>query len=242
MDRINPARNTSWVWWIITAVFFVLMFFPFLVDGAVYSVIISIFSLILFITGMITALIYGSRAAKINRFLRGEGILAHWKYSLEEWMQYTEKEASRDKRSKRTMFFVIAGMALVIGIIYSAVNPKSGVWVLVAMIGLIVILGFAAWVTVRYNQRQNKKYQGEAYIARDGVFLNRQLHLWKQLGAYLNSVEYVDDNPPLLTFTYFALTGTVTQEYHANVPVPKGQEAKARELLEELRKEVTIKS
>ena len=95
MNRSNPARATSRVWWIITPVFFVLMFFPFVVDGAPVGVIVFVFSLLIFITGIIAALIYGCRASKIDRFLKGDGVLAHLAYTPEEWMQYTEEEASR---------------------------------------------------------------------------------------------------------------------------------------------------
>jgi uncharacterized membrane protein HdeD (DUF308 family) len=231
MNNNNPARTTSRVWWIITAVFFVLMFFPFVVDGAPIGVIVFVFSLIIFITGIITALIYGGRAGKIDKFLKAEGTLVHWKYTPEEWMQYTEKEAGTDKGSKKTMFFVITGLVLLISIIYAINNPKSSTWIMITAAGLILIIGFTAWFTGWYNHRQNKKYPGEAYIARDGVYLNCQLHLWDHLGAYLDSVEYVEGAPPLLAFTYFSPTGTVVQIYKARVPVPMGQETKAKELL-----------
>jgi hypothetical protein len=237
LNKNNPARTASRVWWIITAISFVLMFFPFFVDGAPIGIIIAVFALIILITGFIAALIYSDRAGKIDRFIRGEDLLAHWTYTPDEWQQYAEKESIRDKSSKKTLFFIISGIVLFIGIVYTAIKPQSGIWVMSAMIGLIIIIGFVAWLTGWYNRRQNIKYHGEAFIRRDGVYLNRRFHQWNQVGSYLNSVQYVEDIPPVLSFSYFALTGTITQEYKVHVPVPKGQEARAKELLAEFNKD-----
>ncbi|MBN1375854.1 MAG: hypothetical protein JXA01_06840 [Dehalococcoidia bacterium] len=237
MNKSNPARTTSRTWWIITAVFFVLTFLPFAFEGTPFSIVIAVISLIMVITGFIVALVYGGRAGKIDSFIRGEGLLAHWTYTPEQWTQYIEKEATRNKESKRALLFIAAGIALAVGVIYAVLNPLSSVWTLSAVLGLIIVIGFTAWSTGWYDNRENKQYQGEAYLAKEGLYFNRRLHLWKQLGSYLNSVEYVEDTPPLLKFSYFALTGTITQEYEVHVPVPKGQEARAKELLEEFNKD-----
>lgn len=144
----NPARATARAWWLITAVFSVFMFLPFAFEGAPFSILIAVVSLIMVIIGFIAALIYSGRTGKIDSFLRGEGLMAHWTYTQEEWTQYSQKESSREKEVKQTLFFIVAGIALVIGVIYAAMNPASSIWTLTAILGLIVIIGFTAWFTI----------------------------------------------------------------------------------------------
>ncbi|MDO8637615.1 MAG: hypothetical protein Q7R34_15510 [Dehalococcoidia bacterium] len=232
MSKNNPARTTSVVWWILTPVFLFLTFFSFSSDIGDAAYAMAFGSFIMFITAIIVAVIYGSRARKLDQILSGEGLIAHWTYTPDEWLHYAEKEYQTEKSVKRILFFIIAGFALVIGIVFLIVDPESGIWVLVVMLALIAIIGFVAWFTAWHDHRQNIKHLGEAYISKDGIYLNKQLHLWNQLAAYLGSVEYIEETPPLLVFSYFAPTRTGLEQRDVRVPVPHGQEARAREVLE----------
>ncbi|MDO8568308.1 MAG: hypothetical protein Q7R57_06290, partial [Dehalococcoidales bacterium] len=49
----------------------------------------------------------------------------------------------------------------------------------------------------------------------------------------LGSVEYVEKTPPLLVFSYFAPTRAGLEERDVRVPVPRGQETRAREILDQ---------
>ncbi len=231
MRKGNPARTTSIVWWILAPVFFLAAFFAFRsgIGDAAYA--LAFVSFAMFITAIIVGLVYGGRARKLDRMLAGEGLLVHWTYSPDEWRQYAEKEYQAEKSAKRTLFFIISGFALLAGIIALIANPEAGKWVLAVMLALIAIIGLLAWFTSWYDHRQNLKYLGEAYISKDGVYLNKQLHLWNQLGAYLGSVEYVEETPPLLVFSYFMPTRTGLEERDVRVPVPHDQKAKANEVL-----------
>jgi hypothetical protein len=63
------------------------------------------------------------------------------------------------------------------------------------------------------------------------VYINRQLHTWRGLGAKLDSVNLSEGKPPLLLrFVYSAPTRTGMQEYALNIPVPKGQEEAAEKI------------
>ncbi|MBI3744793.1 MAG: hypothetical protein HY261_11000 [Chloroflexi bacterium] len=231
MNKSNLARATSRVWWLLTLLFLSLTVVAFVIDMGDASYAIAFVSFFLFITAIIVAVIYGSRAGKLDRMLSGEGLLAHWTYSPGEWRQYAENEYRTEKSAKKLLFFIVSGFALIAGIVAVIVDRHAGIWVLFVMLALIAIIGFLAWFTTWHDYRQNLRYQGEAYISKDGIYLNRQLHLWNQLGAYLGSVEYIEENPPLLVFSYFAPTRTGMEQRDVRVPIPKGKEDNAKELL-----------
>lgn len=233
MSKGNPARTTSTVWWILTPVFLLLTFVSFASDMGDAAFALAFVSFIMFITAVIVAVIYGSRARALDRLLAGEGLLAHWAYQPDEWLQYAETEYRTERQIKKMLALIISGFALVVGIGFIIADWESGIGVLIVMLALMAMVSFLAWSTSWYNYRRNLKYPGEVYISKDGVYLNKQLHLWTHLLAYLDSVKYVEEIPPLLVFAYFAPTRTGLEERDVRVPVPRGQEARAREILEQ---------
>ncbi|MDO8692436.1 MAG: hypothetical protein Q7R39_20900, partial [Dehalococcoidia bacterium] len=198
MSKGNPARTTSIVWWILTPVFLLLTFFSFTAEIGDAAFAFAFVSFIMFLTAIIVAVIYGSRARGLDRLLAGEGLLAHWTYQPDEWLRYTETEYQTEKGYKKTLLVIISGFALTFGVLAVIADRESGILVLAVMLALIMITSFTAWFTSWHDHRRNLKYQGGAYISKGGVYLNKQLHLWNQTLAYLGSVEYVEETTPLL--------------------------------------------
>jgi hypothetical protein len=231
----NPPLQTLFAWVVITILAIFGIFAPsiFGMDGFKGGFAISTLCLLLVISGVIVIIIYTGRARTLNTILKGENVLAHWKYTPEEWNEYAEKEFKEQKATNKVLFFVIAAFALFFGILFMLFDFDVGKWVMVVMLALIAIIGFTAWFTAWYNYRQNKKYLGETYITKEAIYLNRQLHTWHGLGARLDSVDLSQKkSSSLLVFAYSAPTRTGMQEYTVRIPVPRGQEKAAEKMLE----------
>jgi len=238
----NPPLQTTIAWAIITILAILGIFAPeiFGIKGFDGGFAISFVCIFLAIIGIIVIVIYSGRARLLNRILSGENILAHWTYSSEEWMKYTEKEYKEEKQSKKGLAIVISVIALLMGIVFFLADNENGIWVLAVMLALIAVIAFTAWFTSWYNHRQNQKYLGETYITEDAVYINRQLHTWRGLGARLDSVDLNQgESPLLLKFVYSAPTRTGMQEYTARIPVPKGQEAAAEKIFKHFKDAVS---
>ena len=231
--KYNPARRTLNVWIVITILGIAAIFAPavFGMDGFNGGYAISTISFMLVVTGIIVIIIYSGRAWTLDKILNGDNLLAHWTYSPEEWNSYADTQYKEEKSGKKALFYVIAGFALFFGVVFMIIDLENGTFVMVIMLALIVVIAFTAWFTSWYNYRENKKYLGETYITEDAVYLNRQLHTWRGLGARLDSVDLSEGKPPLLLrFVYSAPTRTGMQEYALNIPVPKGQEEVAEKI------------
>ena len=96
--------------------------------------------------------------------------------------------------------------------------------------GLALILAATILITTNYDRWQNRRYLGEVIISRDGVYVNRMLHLWRGWGTTLDKTEY-NRQDRMLEFTYSAPSRTGRNYATAWVPVPVGAEAKAEEIL-----------
>ncbi|MFH0768765.1 MAG: hypothetical protein V1932_04260 [Chloroflexota bacterium] len=231
MSRTNPASITALVWLILTPVFLALTIWAFNSNLGDASYALAFAGIVLFFTALTVSIVYSIRARKFNRIMAGEGLLITWTYTPDEWKLYTEKENEANKAGKKILFFITAGFAIFVAVVALVIDWETGLGVAAVMAVVIVLMGIVALLTSRYEYHQNRNTVGKVYISKDGIYLNKQLHLWNTMGARLGSVEYVEGNPPLLVFCHFAPTRTGLQEKQLRVPVPLGQEAKAREVL-----------
>ena len=149
---------------------------------------------------------------------------------------FTVQEFIEDRDGKRILFIIVSAMALIVGFAFFIYDPENGKFVLLVMVGLIVIIGIVAFLSVKYDHYHNRKYLGESYITRDGVYLNRRLHMWKGLGSQLESVSYRDkeSGPAILQFEYSTFGWQMRNYYIARVPVPNGQQEKAKQIAAEI--------
>jgi len=102
----NPPLQTTIAWAIITLLSIFGIFAPqvFGIGGMNSGYAISFVCIFLVIIGIIVIIIYSGRARLLNSILNDKGVLAHWKYSPEEWKTYTEKEYKEEKAMKKGLF------------------------------------------------------------------------------------------------------------------------------------------
>jgi hypothetical protein len=234
----NPQRRTAVICWIITALFVFAFFAPFIfgIDGMDGGFAISFISLIAAITSLVIAIMYQGRAGALDRILKGEKRLAYWKYDPVEWQSFADKEYAREKRDKRNLFYLVAAISLIVGVGFSIAHPDSGFVVLFILGGMLIFIAILVIFTTRYDYWMNKKYLGEAFITPDGVYLNRQLHMWRGWGASLDGVFY-NEEEKFLAFQYSTPNRNGRADYTVRVPVPAGKEEEARRVLASFQKE-----
>jgi hypothetical protein len=236
----NPQRRSAIICWVVTGLFVFAFFAPYIfgMDGPNGGFAISFISLVAAITMLVVSIMYQGRARALDRILSGENRLAHWKYDPAEWQSFAEKEYAREKTDKRNLFFLVAGISVVVGVGFTIAHHDAGLVVLWVLGGMLILIAFVAFTTTRYNYWMNKKYLGEAYITPDGVYLNRQLHLFRGWGARLDSFSY-DEGEKFIAFQYSTPNRNGRADYTLRVPVPNGKEEEARRVLASFQKEAS---
>jgi|ERR1035437_1528758 len=229
----NTQSRIVNLWYIITLVFLFCVFLPSMlgIDGMNGGFGISFLAGFMVIVGLIVILVYRSRAKQLDKILSGEGRLALWRYTPEEWIRFITRDFEEEKKLKRMLFFLIAGISVVIGIILT-LNYQDLIFVPI-ILGLIVVVAIPAIWAPRYRFRKLQHSEAEALIAENGVIVGKMFHLWIKLGASLDQVSIdMDSDPKILTFKYSMPTRTGRQEEEARVPIPKGQLEEAMRIVE----------
>jgi hypothetical protein len=234
-SMLNPARRTMNVWLVITllAVFGVFAPTLFGMDGFDGGFALATFSFLLAVTGLVVIIMYRGRARMLDSIFKGEGLLVHWRYRPEEWQDYSEKDYLADKQAKWGLYRVVMVITIIVTFGFWLFHRDSGGIMVGVFLGLGALLGLVVWFTTNYDHWQNRRYQGEVYLARDGVYVGRRLHLWKGWGASLDDLNY-NENERRLELTYSMPSRMGRDSATVRIEVPQGEEAKAREVLAEL--------
>ncbi|MBA4418982.1 MAG: hypothetical protein C0392_13915 [Syntrophus sp. (in: bacteria)] len=183
------------------------------------------------ISGIVTMAVFGFQLRALKRMLTGVGVLAHWTYPPAEWNLFTEAEFRELKGENFQKWLLIAVITLVVGVGFMVImRDKASVQVFVFLLGLIVFLAFIAWFVPRMSYRRNQREPGEVFITNTGLCINGAVHTWNLLDATLDSVELTADSMMIIfVYSYFVRYGR--ESATVRVPVPMGQESKARDVV-----------
>jgi len=233
----NPPKRTAVTCFVVALFAAVLIFVPESVgiDGFNGGFAISFASLAIALTAAIVGVMYLGWAGKLDKILRGEGILAHWTYTPQYWAEYTKKEYEEEKSEKKGLFLIVSGFALFFGILFWALDPEAGFTVFLMMIGLIGLVAFAWRFSAWHNYRQNIGGVKEAYITKDAVYMNKKLYTWRMVFTSFDQVTQEDNQGlALLVFKYTTASRTGPQTYTTRVPIPPGQEEAAKNIIQQI--------
>lgn len=239
INKDNPARRTAFIWAAIALAGIFGIFAPFIfgMDEFNGGFALAAFSLLIAIGGVTGFILYTVMARAVDRSLRGEGVLAHWKYAPGEWKEYTEKENSENAGAKKGLFLVLLVISIIVGVGFFIFDMENGWVVLVVLAAIDAFIGGIVYISIKADYRNNLKNMGEAYLTLNSVYLNRRIHLWKGIGTRLEAAELETEyrHQPRLKFVYSALGRHSRNYYTARVPVPAGEEETAKRVLAEIR-------
>ena len=239
----NTQRSIVNRWYIITLVFLIAIFLPsqFGIEGMNGGFAISFFAGFMVMVGIIIIFVYRSRAKQLDKILSGEERIALWKYSPEEWMRFVEADHLADKKLKRNLFYMIAVISVIIGVLLTAANKEPIYMVIIA--GIIVMVAIPALWAPAYRFKKLKNSDAEILISEKGLIIGKMFHLWVGLGASLDKVLIsAETDPIIITFYYSMPTRTGRQVEEARAPVPWGKYDEAVKIVNYFNSKISLKT
>ena len=233
----NPPKTTATASFIVAIIAAVMIFAPELVgiDGFDGGFAISFVSILVAVIAVIVGVMYLGWANKLDKILRGEGILAHWYYTPEVWAEYTRKEYREEISEKKGLFLLVSGFALFFGILFWVLDAEAGFFVFLVMLGLIGLVAFVWRFSAWHNYRQNISGVKEAYITKDAIYMNKKFITWRAIFTRFDEVTQEDKQGlALLVFKYTLTNRTGPQTYTTRVPIPPGQEENAKNIMQQI--------
>jgi len=229
----NSQQRIVRLWYILGMVFLFCVFLPSIIglDGFNGGFFISFMAGFCVIMSIVVIFIYRSRAKQLERILGGEGRIAVWNYTTDEWKRFVTKDFEEDKKLKRMLFFLVSGISVVIGVILT-INFQDPIFIPI-ILGIIVVVAIPAIWAPRYRFRKLQHSRAQALIAENGVIIGKMFHLWVKLGARLDQVLFnSEENPGMIEFTYSMPTRNGREQQVARVPVPNGNQQEAMRIVD----------
>jgi hypothetical protein len=193
------------------------------------------------ITGGVVTGVYARRAARLKRILAGDGRLAHWTYPARRFEQQQEKIYRREVSDKGGLFVITTLLLVIIGGVVFVPSYINGdirnPWVFLAYLGIIPLIAFFAFALPWLNYRARHGRPAEAIIAREGLVLFGDFHPFKGMLQSLVGVELQEGPPAEIVFSlrFLSRVGWFSYTvYQVSVPVPEGELAAARRLVDQL--------
>jgi len=228
----NPQRRLAVVWFVIAAVGFLMIVLPIPLglDELHGGFAVGFLGFILLPASVMTGIICVQRARQLDRLVSGENLIAHWKYSAEEWKQYIETEHRSGKRERWRLFYLITVITVIVCFAFAIFRPESLMVVLVILPLLLALLLLVVLVVTTMRYRRSRNRVGEVFIGKDGVYLNGLYHSWKTVGGRLEKVSCVWGRGAYIEFRYSSRRAYARGGYMVRVPVPQGQEDLAKKV------------
>lgn len=156
----------------------------------------------------------------------GEPVLARWTYEDGEWRTYAEAEL---KRQVLVALFVGVGLSVAGWTIFRGEVEELG-FGFVARYALLITGALIAVAVVAY--RANRSAPGEAILTPTAVMLNGKYHVLADGRLQFGGVRLTElGTVPVLEFTVSAAARRGRTGSQVRVPVPRGRDAEAREIV-----------
>ena len=224
----NSQRRIVNLWLFLMAVFLFCVFLPSIIgmDGMNGGFFMSFMAGFCVIMSLVVILVYRSRAKQLDKILAGEGRIAVWHYTPDEWIRFIAADYEEDKKIKRTLFFVVAIISVIVGILLT-ITLQDAI-VLLIITGIIAIVAIPAFLAPHFRYRKLQHSEATTLISEKGVIVGKMFHLWAGLGARLDQVVInTEEEPNLIEFTYSMPTRNGREEQVARLPIPKGKKQDA---------------
>ena len=234
----NPEKNYAVIATGIALVAIVLIFLPGWIgmDGMDGGYALSFIAIWLAISAILIAWYFWGRAAQIDRMLNGQELLTHWTYTPAEWQAYAATEQEAQIQENRGLWLFMAGMCILMGIIFWLIDREAGLFVLLFMLALTGLLAVVAFGLPRLRRLRQAGKTGEAWLSPTAIFFDSVFYPLKSRLMWLKGVDWKEasgNTPASLHFriAYYMRTGVQTRILR--IPVPDGYRDGALDLLEQ---------
>lgn len=218
----NRQKTTSRIFAGLTIIFIFLMLLPFF-DSNFLSKnwAIAFLGIFLSISSVIIALIFKSRAKKMEKLLSGEKLLIRLKLEKKMQLQYAETLRKESKEKNKAVMGVVGILFLVITVPFLFFLEKEEITGFLLVVGAIVLLVFlASRFFPFYYYRKNRNGDGQVLIGEKYAYINGYFHNWDFPLSGLSKVKAIREPFYGIQLAYFYTDRTWKHFQEIKIPLP----------------------
>jgi hypothetical protein len=188
------------------------------------------------LSAFVVAVVFFRSAQRLDRLLFGPSLFAHWTYSLQEWVRFTEVELGEEKSGKRALFRWVASIIAVVTAGFVLVLRDEASLFVAAVMGVLTLVLWALSVRgPEWSRRRALRAGPEAWLGPEGAFVGGMFYDFGMTGSDLESVGLREAEGVLVlegVYSYLARYGRESVSFR--VPVPGGDEEEGRRVAQRM--------
>ncbi|MDO9037938.1 MAG: zinc-ribbon domain-containing protein [Lutibacter sp.] len=194
---------------------------------------IAFIGMFVFLSAIIVAFIFKSRAKKLQTLITGENVLASWKFNEDDKLGYVNYLFENEKAKNKGIFWVTSILIVVIfGVFILVINEGKAVMLLV-MFALIGFIGLFAFGMPIYYKTKNLNGDGNVLIGKKFAYINGFFHNWDFPLSGIKKCRVINEPFYGLHIQYYYTDRTFTNTEELNIPAP--QELDLKHVINELK-------
>lgn len=192
-----------------------------------------------FICGIVAPTLWFSgrkQMTEMAALFAGQDLLMHWNFDADEWQRYTENEYARGMKQARTVamwsFAVPFVLIMVVQLFAGGFSLLMTGLALAFGAGAALLFGGSLYLMAKSADAANRAGVGEVFIGANCIYSGRRFRSWAGKYAELQKVAFEPGDPSVIQFDIkYGTEGNSTQE-EVRVPVPRGHESEAEQLVQ----------
>ena len=230
-------ENSQWKWVyisLVAAVVFIILIImaSISMDGMSGGYAVSFTSFFLMLSAFAVAGLFFTRARAMDDILGGKNLLAHWVYPEDETRKSAEREFIDYKEANRALLFIVGGFLVIAMVLMIIFGGEAGITTAGVLFVVLIIVSIVSVVAPRLERKRALNAPQDAYITDTGIIYEGGVYPFHSFLMMMDGVSYEKEtkkHPPLLVFSFIQLVGLyILRPYAVSIPVPRGEEEKAR--------------
>lgn len=225
---IKNRQKSIYRGFFITAIslIFIMFIFIFVIEDSDFKYAGMVLTFFLSLVSSIITFIFFKRSKIIEKALEKNDYVAKWKFSEEEWEKFISMEFNIRKEQKSAMFIFLTIITVIIFVAFILIIDEGKMGMFLVMLGLIGLYAFTAFIVPFFINLFHLKSDVEVMIMKNGILLNKQLHVWNIPTSKFQKAEYTDKPFKMIKITYSFYDRTGPRQYTVVSPIPDEKEAR----------------
>lgn len=181
---------------------------------------LSFTGIFVIVGSLVVALVFRSRAKKLNTLISGENMLAGWQLNQQQKADFVEFMFRNERIKNRALLGLTTLLIVIIfGIFILFVKEGKGAMFLV-MLALIAIVAFFAFAMPAYYRAKNLKGDGLVMIGSNYAYVNGFFHNWDFPLSGIQKIKTIDQPFHGLFIQYYYYDRTLKHTEELTIPAP----------------------
>lgn len=194
---------------------------------------IAFVGLFAFLSAVIVAVIFKSRAKKLQTLITGENVLASWKLNENDKLAYVNYLFENEKSKNKGIFWITTILIVVIFGVFILIIEEGKAVMFLVMFALIGFIGLFAFGMPIYYKSKNLNGDGNVLIGKKFAYINGFFHNWDFPLSGIKKSRVINEPFYGLHIQYYYTDRTFTNTEELNIPAP--QELDLKHVINELK-------